>query len=211
MGRRSAHTPEQLRELIISSARDIISTDGLSGVSAREIARKIGYSPGTLYNLFESLDDLLLHVEAGLLEALDARLAEVQADASPDAHLKGLVRAYTDFCGQNPNLCNLVTQHGMPRGTQMPAWYLEKLDRVVSRIEVALTHLLADASEGPQTAKRTARVVWAAVHGIITLSTTEKLSSLADETMEGMTDNFVTNYVSGLRHSNNSSIGMKRH
>ena len=211
MGRRSAHTPEQLRELIISSARDIISTDGLSGVSAREIARKIGYSPGTLYNLFESLDDLLLHVEARLLDALDARLVEVPAESSPDAHLKELIRAYTDFCRQNPNLCNLVTQHSMPRGTQMPAWYLEKLDRVVTRIEAALAPLLADLPEGPQTLKRTARVVWAAVQGIITVSTPEKLSSLAHDTMGSMTDDFVTNYVAGLKHSNNASIELNRH
>jgi len=52
MGRRSTHTPQQLRELILDAAQDIIQVQGLAGLSAREIARRIEYSPGTIYNMF---------------------------------------------------------------------------------------------------------------------------------------------------------------
>ena len=38
MGRRSTHTPQQLRELILDAAQDIIQAQGLAGLSAREIA-----------------------------------------------------------------------------------------------------------------------------------------------------------------------------
>jgi len=51
MGRRSIHSAEELRELIIQAATDIVERDGLAGLSAREIAKRIGYSPGTLYNV----------------------------------------------------------------------------------------------------------------------------------------------------------------
>ena len=74
MGRRSTHTPQQLRELILDAAQDIIQDQGLAGLSAREIARRIEYSPGTIYNMFENLDDVVLHVEARVLDALDKRL-----------------------------------------------------------------------------------------------------------------------------------------
>ena len=201
MGRRSAHTPEQLRELIITSARDIISTNGLAGVSAREIARKIGYSPGTLYNLFESLDDLLLHVEARLLDALDQKLADVAPESSPDEHLKQVVGAYTDFCRQHPNLCNMITQHALPRGTPAPSWYLDKLERILGRIEFALGPLITK-DEGKATAvKLSSRVIWASLQGILTVSTTEKLSSLGYGSVGTMTDDFVTFYLAGLRNT----------
>ena len=84
MVRRSIHSPEQLRELVIQSAREIIVKEGLSRLSAREIARKIGYSPGTLYNLFDNLNELLLQVQARTLDALDQRLSELQK-YSPEA------------------------------------------------------------------------------------------------------------------------------
>ena len=41
MGRRSSHTPQQLKDLILEAAYDIIETQGLAGLSAREIARRI--------------------------------------------------------------------------------------------------------------------------------------------------------------------------
>ena len=61
MGRRSTHSPQQLRELILDAAQEIIDVHGLAGLSAREIARRIGYSPGTIYNMFDNLDDCLLY------------------------------------------------------------------------------------------------------------------------------------------------------
>ena len=97
MGRRSTHTPQQLRELILDAAQDIIQVQGLAGLSAREIARRIEYSPGTIYNMFENLDDVVLHVEARVLEALDKRLSALLQDGNaagrvepPGAGLPGL-------------------------------------------------------------------------------------------------------------------------
>ena len=80
MGRRSTHTPQQLRELILDAAQDIIEAQGIAGLSAREIARRIGYSPGTIYNMFENLDDVVLNIEARVLDALDQRLAGLRHD-----------------------------------------------------------------------------------------------------------------------------------
>ena len=83
MGRRSIHTPDELRELIIEATTSIVEQDGLEGLSAREIAKRVGYSPGTLYNVFENLDDLLLIIEARLLDELAGRLADTDASGPP--------------------------------------------------------------------------------------------------------------------------------
>ena len=97
MGRRSSHTPQQIRALILDAAQEIIEAQGLAGLSAREIARRIGYSPGTIYNLFANLDDVVLNVEARVLDALDRRLCDVQGegDSADDGdRLARLARAY---------------------------------------------------------------------------------------------------------------------
>ena len=83
MGRRSIHTPDELRELIIAATTEIVEQDGLEGLSAREIAKRVGYSPGTLYNVFENLDDLLFIIEARLLDELAGRLADTDASGPP--------------------------------------------------------------------------------------------------------------------------------
>jgi len=60
MGRRSDHTPEQLQDLVLSAARGILADEGLRGLSARRLAARIGYSVGTLYNVYENVDEIVL-------------------------------------------------------------------------------------------------------------------------------------------------------
>lgn len=199
MGRRSTHTPEQLRELIIRSAHDIIAENGLAGMSAREIARRIGYSAGTLYNLFDSLDDLVLQVEAQLLDSLERRLAELPNESSSNSQLNRIARTYVSFGREHPNLWNLISQHEIPPGMAVPSWYTERLERVVSRIEDALALQLPTGRDNPDTLKRSARVLWAGLHGLTSLSTTKKLSSLGGNSADVLVDDLVNTYLAGLK------------
>ncbi len=127
MGRRSIHTPDELRELIVQAATDIVDHDGLSGLSAREIAKRVNYSPGTLYNVFDNLDDLLLTIEARLLDRLAERLDSVDSDGTPQQRLCRLADAYLAFTQENPKLWNLLLEHRMPAGREIPDWYRAKL------------------------------------------------------------------------------------
>jgi AcrR family transcriptional regulator len=198
MGRRSSHTAPQLRDLILDAARDIIVADGLAGLSAREIARRVGYSPGTIYNMFENLDDVVLHVEARLLDELDARLTANLADTPASGHsLLKLAHAYLAFTHEKPKLWNLLFEHHLPPGTDLPPWYQEKLEGLMRRIETALEPLFPAGHEADR--QRAARVLWAGVHGITSLSTADKLSIVTTEAAPRLVDDLVTTYLAGLR------------
>jgi AcrR family transcriptional regulator len=106
MGRRSEHSADSLRLLILEASEKIISTTGLSGLSAREVARSVGYSPGTIYNIFENLDDLILQVEGRMLDELDARLAALSTDKSADQRVLELAHAYLAFTTERPRPWN---------------------------------------------------------------------------------------------------------
>jgi len=174
MGRRSTHTPQQLRELILDAAQDIIEAQGIAGLSAREIARRIGYSPGTIYNMFENLDDVVLNVEARVLDALDQRLAGLLNDGDACTRVTRLALAYLAFTHEKPKLWNLLFEHHMPAGAPLPAWYQQKLETLMSRVEAALAPEFGPGQESHR--ERAARVLWAGVHGITSLSTADKLS-----------------------------------
>lgn len=199
MGRRSVHTPEELRELILEAATELIQRGGLAGLSAREIARAIGYSPGTLYNVFENLDDLVLTIEARLLDKLSLRLKEATEGAAPHDRLSKLAVAYLRFTHENPRLWNLLFEHHMPAGTPVPAWYQGKLDYLLTQVEEALSARLPNADEAH--VRHAARVLWAGVHGITSLSTADKLGSVTTATAGPMVEDLVDNYLAGLdRH-----------
>lgn len=197
MGRRSSHTPQQLKDLILEAAYEIIEVQGLAGLSAREVARRIGYSPGTIYNMFENLDDVVLRIEARVLDALDERLVAILKEAGDDrTKVQRLAQAYLQFTHEKPKLWNLLFEHHLPAGTELPVWYQEKLDHLLTRVEEALTPLFPAGSE--QDRNRTARVLWAGVHGITSLSTADKLSIVSTEAAGRLVDDLVATYLAGL-------------
>jgi AcrR family transcriptional regulator len=197
MGRRSVHTAEELRELILSASTELIEHHGLAGLSAREIARRIDYSPGTLYNVFENLDDLVLTIEGRLLDSLARSLDAVSgAETDPARHVHRLAAAYIQFTHQNPKLWNLLFEHHLPEGHDVPGWYQEKLAGLMARVEQALAPLMGD--DDPAALKRAARVLWAGVHGITSLSTTDKLSIISTDAAASLADDLVANYLAGL-------------
>jgi AcrR family transcriptional regulator len=196
MGRRSTHTPQQLRELILDAAQDIIEAQGIAGLSAREIARRIGYSPGTIYNMFENLDDVVLNIEARVLDALDQRLAGLLNDGDACTRVTRLALTYLAFTHEKPKLWNLLFEHHMPAGAALPSWYQQKLETLMSRVETALAPEFGPGQDTER--QRAARVLWAGVHGITSLSTADKLSVVTTETANRLIEDLVATYLSGL-------------
>jgi len=198
MGRRSTHTPQQLRELILDAAQAIIDANGLAGLSAREIARRIGYSPGTIYNIFTNLDDVVLHVEARVLDALEKRLTEIPSDGGDGPRrVVQIAHVYLAFTQEKPRLWNLLFEHHLPAGTALPAWYQQKLEALMAHVERALGVHFAPGQEADR--QRAARVLWAGVHGITSLSTADKLSVVTTESAGRLIDDLVGTYLRGLR------------
>jgi AcrR family transcriptional regulator len=199
MGRRSSHTPQQIRALILDAAQEIIEAQGLAGLSAREIARRIGYSPGTIYNMFANLDDVVLNVEARVLDGLDQRLSGVEPGGDgrdTGDRLIRIARAYLAFTQEKPRLWNLLFEHHMPRGTELPAWYQQKLEGLTAQIERALAPYFPPGREDER--RRAARALWAGVHGITSLSTADKLSVVTTETAGRLIDDLIGTYLAGL-------------
>lgn len=196
MGRRSAHTAEELRELIIQAATELIQESGFGGLSAREIARRISYSPGTLYNVFEDLDDLVLTIEGRLLDQLLSELGEVPDNADPSEKVRRLAEVYVNFTRGHPKLWNLLFEHHLPAGREIPAWYRQKLEALMSKVEEALQPLADDVD--PETVRRSAKTLWAGVHGITSLSTAEKLSVISTESAGPLLDDLVSTHLAGL-------------
>lgn len=197
MGRRSVHTPDELREHILQAATELIASGGLAGLSAREVARRIGYSAGTIYNVFDNLDDLILTIEGRMLDALDEKLDALPATGSPRENVLQLAQAYLAFTHDNPKLWNLLFEHHLPPGTDVPPAYRAKLEGLLARIEKAMTPLFADTAESER--KRAARVLWAGVHGITSLSTADKLSNVSTESAWPLIKDMVETYLTGLK------------
>ena len=77
----------ELRARLIDAAERTIAENGLAALKARDLAREAGCSVGTIDNVFERLDALILCVGSRTLAMLDRVLGEVQSpgpDGSTD-------------------------------------------------------------------------------------------------------------------------------
>jgi AcrR family transcriptional regulator len=205
MGRRSQHTPETLRRMIVDAAEEIVTEGGLALLSAREIAKRIEYSPGTLYNVFENLDDVVVTVEGRVLDRLARRLSQATEKAgakNPQDKLLALAQAYLTFTHENPRLWNLLFEHHLPVGQELPQWYMDKLDGLLAQIEATLEPFFTPEQSALRA--RSARVLWSAVHGITSLSTTGKLSIITSQAAALLAEDLVQTYVAGLESGRRS-------
>jgi AcrR family transcriptional regulator len=105
---RKQREKEQMRRLILDTAREIFLEKGYYQTSIRNIADKIEYSPGTIYLYFKEKDEIFfdLHTEAfAKLFSLFEPLFHVE---DPFERLKAMGRMYMDFAFNNKDLYNLM-------------------------------------------------------------------------------------------------------
>lgn len=120
MGRRSDHSRDELRALFIEEGHRLLAETGFAGFSARAVAKRIGYSIGTLYNVFGSLDALLIALNTRTFGLWTAFLRARLAAAGPD-RIEALVAAYFDFARSHPRLWTAIYDHHLPPGEALPA------------------------------------------------------------------------------------------
>jgi len=80
---------------ILAAAARIFREKGYHGTSVRDIAEAVGLLKGSLYHYIRSKDELLARLFEGLLADTVRELGSIVArDASPEARLRDMVRAY---------------------------------------------------------------------------------------------------------------------
>ena len=197
MARRSDHNREELYNLAMTAARKIVSREGFRGLTARKVAHEIGYSPGTLYNLFENLDEMAIHLNGNTLDMLREHLSQVSLKGDPVGDINALLEAYLEFIHRHDRSWNMLFEHSLPEETPVPDWYQEKVKQVLGFIEKALAPLFKDP--GCEENSLAARVLWASLHGICQLANANKLDILSEETTRILARSLVENYVTGLK------------
>jgi len=162
MGRRSDHSRAELEALFIDEGRRQLAETGLARFSAREVAKHIGYSIGTLYNVFGSYDGLMLAINARTLTLWTAQLRRRLAESGED-RIATLVRGYFEFASANPRTWMAIYEHHMADRGAAPDWYqaiaAELMSVVVAEIAAALP------GREPKRIVSLARSLVATVHG----------------------------------------------
>ncbi len=199
MARRSDHSRPELTAMMVAAARDIIVDAGVEGLTARKLGAAVGYSPGSIYNVFKNLDGLIIQVNAETLDRLIADLSQVAMTGDSDQDLAAIVEHYLAFEAANPKLWSALFDHDLKPGTSWPDWYLAKIAQVFALAEAALVPIFGTAPT-PKS-RRAIHALWAGLHGITSLARSGSLGSVADDTARSLARHLSTTYLAGLRQA----------
>jgi AcrR family transcriptional regulator len=197
MARRSDHNREELAALILEAARRIVAEEGLRGLAARKLAERVGYAPGTLYNVFVNMDEVILRLNAASLSSLRDALAAIPKEGSPREHLMRLSFAYLDFVRQKGSSWSAIFEHRLPEGEIVPDWYDARIEALLSLAEEALAPYFSPADA--ESRREAAVALWAALHGLGNLATADKLSTVTGKSPERILVRLVGSFLDGLK------------
>ena len=194
MARRSDYTREELTNMAISAGQKILAKEGFAKFSARKVAREIGYTIGTIYNIFKSHDDFILHINAVTLNDI-ADFLEKKTKGKNEVAIKQLAESYIEFAKNDYNRWSALFEHQLLKGDEPPKWYAKEIKRIFDIVEKHFEGIASNKKE----AEIAAKTIWAGIHGICQLSLTGKLDTVGAKSMKELTDSLIDNYLRGLK------------
>ena len=176
MGRRSDHSREELQTLIVDATLLLVKQNGASKVTARQIARAVGYTPGMLYSIFTNLQDIFLHVNAEGVQTLFSLCIDAQRkNGNPDEAIQAMGLAYLKFAEGHTHQFDLMFSRqtqATTAGHSSPG-LTGRISSLFELVEEELRKLNAKATD--EQVKLGARALWSGVHGTAALRLSDQL------------------------------------
>jgi len=188
---------EALRRLILDTASEILINEGIENLTIRRLARRIEYSPRTIYLYYRDKESLLKAiVEEGFAHTLRMRNLEPPARyASLRELMENRIRAHVDTAFKNPHfyraVIHLIQATGLtpgPNQRELTAMTAQEMRAFIPRIK-----------DDDKLANKSAEILMASVRGftIELLNSADRRSALE---LQEMIDQFVAIILKGLEN-----------
>lgn len=184
---RKKRDEKRMRERILKAAREIFAEGGYKHVTMRRIARKIEYSPGTIYRYFKDKNEIMLQLCYQGFEQLLAMQLKLDRVADPLDRLVTGARYYISFAVENPDFYELmfateeiIKQPDEGEESVALSSFLKLVDHVQACID--------NGDFSGEDAETLAISVWSALHGMSLLLIKQQLSFLPEEKLDAIVE-----------------------
>lgn len=105
---RKEREKKEMQALILEAAKELFLKEGYEKTSIRNIAEKIEYSPGTIYQYFDDKDDIFFVLHFFAFQDLLAEMDKNCQFENPLDNLFAIGKTYVNFALKNPELYDLM-------------------------------------------------------------------------------------------------------
>ncbi len=189
-------TRAEIRAASLMIGAKIISLQGYREFSVRKVAREIGYTVGSLYNVFTDQYDFLLQINANSLEKLYSNINEQLKIKEPSGidRLRVIAYSYFEFASNNYNLWCLLFDSNVVSMDETPQWYTD----IVNKLFVIVEDQIVLANYNIKNVRQSICTLWSGVHGICSLYLSGKLDSVWPDPPLRLIDDLIGTYTQGL-------------
>ncbi len=192
MARRSEHSQDELKEMILTAAETVVDNKGLAGLKVRTLAYEIGYTVGTIYMIFANMDDLVIQLKIRTLDRLNDQLQQVTVN-DPVERIRQLAHVYLGFAEQYTNRWSLIFEHRLD--DDIPEAYQNKVNAIFNQIEQPFLKLTDCRSQ--EQCHAAARTLWSGIHGICILALSGKMGVIGLKNIQNSIDLLVDHFLAG--------------
>src|ERR1700753_1613545 len=133
---------DTLRERALDAGRRILTEEGLKGLNARRLATEIGVAVGTLYNLFENFEEIILRLNLETLQEMEAHFASRPAlPKDPTEAMLAIAREYLAFADRNRNRWQATLEFKSAAPHNFHEEFPASVSRLVAEVEGAMAPL----------------------------------------------------------------------
>lgn len=163
---------QEVRQGILTAAREIARQEGWQSVTIRKVAERIEYSPPTIYEYFESKEDILLELlREGFCQVAAALRAARAATEDPEQRLLKMVEVYWNFAMSNPELYQVMNGLGVPYCREKPPAMRESFVITQEALTDWMQAMNVDIPDG----EGAVEIMRSLVHGLISLTMADRI------------------------------------
>jgi AcrR family transcriptional regulator len=173
--KRREREKEKLRQQILNAARTISLEDGWHAVTIRKIAKKIEYTPPTIYEYFRNKDDIFYTLlRMGYQKLYYLFVETYQTIPDPKERLFRLGTTYWNFAWEYKELYQVMNGlNGVRFGVESIP---NEAKDIYSLLKKAVEELLQQYQQPLENAHHQVVLLWATLHGLISLTMTKQIA-----------------------------------
>lgn len=190
MARRSDHTREELTQLALNAAREIVSSEGIIALSGRRVTGRMGYTIGTLYQVFNDMDDLVEQMNARTLAMLFVHCQAGASQGSVAQRLKALGLLFGEFIKAHPNEWDAIMSYRYKDDHTTSESYHCEILNLFGLMEDATRQFYAKGQQEEHAADMA--MLWASLTGILSVAFSERQ---VGGSLEEMLERLIAMYI----------------
>ena len=138
----TAMTKNNIQDILIKKGRELIWEKGTENLTARKLSEFSGYSVGTIYNQFGSMEGFILLQNYITLDELFIFMKKTKFSSNPYILINAYADAFVTFVLNNNNFWDLLFNFHIKNGSKtLSRLYLRKISEILKLIDAPFGEL----------------------------------------------------------------------